>query len=394
MTRNRTAPILRWRALRLAAGATAVVVTLLALAAVAAQGQEDRNRLIYSLRIRLSGARGSFLGQLSYNCDDFFVGGFAEHPQGQWVYANGDASATGALHVRRGSGDVFIKGLDWQFERLPLAPPPVRFADVGISLRGAKVFITARITSGRAFFSAARRTPIAELHGVKTESGPLVDQHRRLIPNTVSFIGSGQATMLTAMARAIERVRCKNGRKNPFSRPIKSGTPLGRFVFGVRPDSVVGLAGTAHIGMNVSDGSSNDSVSVEPTGGVAPHDNVFVAPIASGLPLRLGCSSGLSCFPSGGSVALGGGFDLVFQGHRASVANLVLTTSGTAPDSLHQTVTGTLDGVPVTVFTKGPATEGQPRFTSDFVQRAGAALGTIIIGNIDVALVFTRTGPA
>jgi hypothetical protein len=165
-------------------------------------------------------------------------------------------------------------------------------------------------------------------------------------------------------------------------------------VFGVRPDSAVGLAGTAHVWLNVGSASSDDLVTVEPTGGLTPDDSAFVAPIASGLPVQLGCYIGLSCFPSGGSIALGGGFDLAFEDHHASIANLVLTTSGSAPDALYQTLTGTLNGAPVTLVTKGPETDGQPSFTSDFAQRAGAALGTDIVGNMDVALLFTSTGPA
>ena len=138
----------------------------------------------------------------------------------------------------------------------------------------------------------------------------------------------------------------------------------------------------------------NDMVTVEATGGATLLDSEhLVAPIASG-PVPLGCYTGLSCYPSGGSAALGGGFDLVSAGHRTSVANLVLTTTGTAPDALTETLTGTLDGAPVTIFTKGPQTPGEPRFTADFAQRAGAALGTFIEGEIDAGLVFTRTGPA
>jgi hypothetical protein len=386
-------PIRRWRALGLAAGATAAVVILLALAPAAALGQEDRNTLIYSLRLAPAGARGSFLGQLSYNCDDFFAGGYAVQQDGRWVYADGDAPASGALNVGRRSGDTFIKGLDWQAEGLPPAPPPVRFADVGISIRGARIFVTARITTGQALFSAARRTAIAELHGVKTHSGPLVDQHKQPIPNTFSFTGSGQQlTMLPAMARALERVRCKDPR-NRFSRPIKSGTSLGHFVFGVRPEKARGLAGSAQIETNVSSGSSYDAVTLEPTGGVTLKDNLLVAPIASGLPIPLACDSGDACIPSGSSAALGGGFDLVFQGRRATVAGLVLTTTGTGPDSLQQTLTGTLGGAAVTIFTGRPAAEGRTSFTSDFAQRAGAALGTDILGGIGVTFVFTRTGP-
>ena len=164
------------------------------------------------------------------------------------------------------------------------------------------------------------------------------------------------------MARAIDRVRCTDRGKNPFSRPIKSGTSFGRFVFGVRPRHRHGTRGhRAHRDEcqerrllerhrdHRADGRRRA------TGEPLRRADHFRPP-----PIRLACYTGLSCFPSGGSAALGGDLDLAFQVHHTSLANLVLTTSGTAPNALHQTLTGTLDGATVTVVTKRAATAGHP----------------------------------
>jgi hypothetical protein len=101
--------------------------------------------------------------------------------------------------------------------------------------------------------------------------------------------------------------------------------------------------------------------------------------------------------PSGGTLGLGGGFDLVFAGRRASVGNITVSTTGTV-DLLRQSIAGTLDGSPVTIasgsgFAGGSGLSGEFSLTDEFVQRAGAALGTEISGDLALELLFTRTGP-
>ena len=54
------------------------------------------------------------------------------------------------------------------------------------------------------------------------------------------------------------------------------------------------------------------------------------------------------CLPGEGTLGLGGGFDLVFAGRRASVGNITVSTTGTV-DLLRQSIAGTLDGSPVTI---------------------------------------------
>jgi hypothetical protein len=100
----------------------------------------------------------------------------------------------------------------------------------------------------------------------------------------------------------------------------------------------------------------------------------------------LTCTDGRDCTPSGG-FGIGGGFDLVAGARRASVQNLAVAIAGD-----QETVTGTLDGTPVTL-TVGPVGTG-PGFTSDFDQRAGAALGESIDGGLKIDTTFTALGPA
>jgi hypothetical protein len=57
-----------------------------------------------------------------------------------------------------------------------------------------------------------------------------------------------------------------------------------------------------------------------------------------------------------------------------------------------ETITGTVDGVAVTVATGGVGAE--PEFTGEFDQRAGAALGESIDGGMKVGTSFTTLGPA
>ena len=74
----------------------------------------------------------------------------------------------------------------------------------------------------------------------------------------------------------------------------------------------------------------------------------------------------------------------MFAGRRASVGNITVSTTGTV-DLLRQSIAGTLNGSPVTIaggsgFAGGSGLAGEFSLTDDFVQRAGAALGTEISG--------------
>jgi hypothetical protein len=250
------------------------------------------------------------------------------------------------------------------------------------------VYLTSRITKrGPDLLSASRRVKLAGMRRAKIKTGPLLDQRDRPVPNTFSLVASGKLKMRAAMSRALERQRCKNRRQNPSSRRFKRGYTIGKFTVGVRPGSAMGLAGDATISV-LAETDNFDEVAVEATGGnTRSSDGDIAAPLAAGAGVPLACTGGLECTPSGGRFGVGGGFDLVFGGRRTSVANLAVSISGN-----QQTITGTLDGSPVTVAV-GQLGFRAP-FTSDFNQRAGAALGVGISGGIAIDTSFTRTGPA
>jgi hypothetical protein len=387
MTRDHSRPV------RALATAVAAVVAALALAPAVAAAGNDQTRLIVSLSLANT-RHHNFLGQLQYNCDLFFSNGLV--PEGNPLLATAAGPPVGSLDFARGRGEAFVKRNNWQVEALPPSHArPALFANMGIALRGRTVFLTARVTHGRSMLGSARRQRLAMIRRAKIESGTLLDQHGRTAPNTFSFIASGRLRMLSAMSRALERTRCKNRRRNPASRRLKPGYDLGTLTVGLRPDKAAGLAGDVKFKpFATARGEEADQpVTMQPGAGVRQDSKRnLIAPMTSGLPVPLACEAGGNCTPSGGGFGLGGGFDLVLGSRRTSVASIVVSTTGTAPDSLAESITGTLDGAPVTIAQGGFV--GGFGFTEDFEQRAGAALGTPITGGLDMQPRFTRTGPA
>jgi hypothetical protein len=382
MTRPRS-PLLR------AAAATAVAAACFGVLPMAAWAGEAGSELRLSLRLANAGQRPSFLGDLQYNCNLFFSARQVPQGRSRWVYASMRRPALGTLDFGRGSGEVRGRNAEWQVEALPPSDArPTLFADLGIALQGRRAFLTARVTRGRPLLAGSRRVRLAVIRGAKFDIGPLIDRRDQQVPNTFSGAITGRLTMLSAMSRALERTRCKDRRRNRLSRRLQPGYVLGRFTAEVRPDRATGLAGNAQLRP-----TALDPVTARPAAGsTLDGQGIIVAPIAAGSPVPLACVLGDHCIPSGGTFALGGGFELVLGDRRVLVSNLVTATTGTPPAALRQTVSGTLDGVPVTVADGDGSSEPLP-MTADFLQRAGAALGTELSGFLAVAPAFTRTGP-
>jgi hypothetical protein len=354
-------------------------------AAGSSAAAEPRTRLIVSVQLANT-SRNSFQNTLLYNCNLFFSNGAAVEGRRQFATAVG--LPAGSLDFAQRRGEAFVRRTGWQVQPLPpIRARPTLFANLGVSLQGANVFLTARVTRGRSLISAARRARLGVVRRAKRDDGPLLDRRGKPVPNTFSFIDEGKLKMLPAMSRALERTRCKD-RRNSASRPFRPGYELGKLTVGLRPDHASGLAGEARFKLSViARGVDQDEpVAVEPGAGVRQGANrILFAPMTTGLPAPLTCDTGQSCRPSEGTLGLGGGFDLVFGGRRASVGNITVSTTGTV-DLPRQSIAGTLDGTPVTIASQGGLTD-------DFAQRAGAALGTEIEGELDLDFLFTRTGP-
>src|SRR3954470_682349 len=385
MTRTRSRP---GRALALA---TAALLAGVALAPAAADAQ-DTTALLVALQLANT-RRHAFQNDLATNCNLFFSNGTS--PEGNPQFATAVGPPSGSIDFEQNKGEAFVKRTGWQVEPLPPTHGrPTLFADVGIALQGRNVFLTARITHGHPFVSAARRQRLAIVRGAKRLDGPLLDSDGKPAPDTFSFIAQGQLKMLPVMSKALERTRCKDSR-NRAPKRLKPGYDLGKLVVGLRPDHATGLGGDVQFRPDVTARGEDDDqrVPVEPTGGVTQDNKrVLTAPITAGLPVPLTCEAGNRCVPSGGSFTMGGGFDLVFAGRRASVANLSVTTTGTAPAALRSSLAGTLDGAPVVVG-EGDSVVNGFGLSDDFMQRGGAALGVPIAGGINLIPRFTRTGP-
>src|SRR5947209_1740080 len=372
------APLWMGRALAIAASATGLGV----FAASTSAQQPGSSELTFLVKTQ------RFESRLLRNCDLFFVNGSGT----QNFIASEDGPALGALNLAQRSGEVYSKAHSWQVEqfRLPGKQRIQRstsFTDLGIAFQKKSVFLTGRVVAGPVLIAATRRVKLAVIRAPKITIQSLVDRRKRAVPNTIGLFASGELTMLPAMSRALEGQRCKDRRVTTTS-PIHPGYPIGQLTARLLPGTATGLAGEA--AMFVFAGptdNSSDQVSVEASGGsTLTSEGHLAAPLATGGGVPLICIAGQDCTPSSG-FSISGGFDLVFGGRRTSVANLAVTTAGD-----QETITGTVDGAPVTVAVGQVGAE--PEFTSDFDQRAGAALGAGIDGGMKVDATFTTLGPA
>ncbi len=375
---------------------TAVLAIVVGCFAPAADAAPNNTRLIATLEA--SHARfghGPNVDQdLLRNCELFFSGGLAL--QGNPPIAAVSGPATGTLNPRTRRGEAFARHSQWQVEALaPSRARPVTFSELGFALRGSSLFLTGRLTHGRSFTARAGRKKLAVARHARITPGPLLDQRRRPLPATYHVLIRGKLRMLSAMARPIERLRCK-GSRNRQSRRLKPRYLLGRLTVSYRPNVASGLAGNAELPIELStDDSRGDPVTVDPTGGATLKGGArVVAQFASGLPLPVFCFAGEGCRVSGGTVGLAGGFDLVLGARRTSVTGLAIAIGGKPPANFQYTVTGVLDGTPITIATGVPDTQ-QLDLTGDFVQRVSAALGTQVTGVIPgLTLNATTVGPA
>jgi len=373
------------------------LVACLAVAAPAPAAQPSSTGLSFSLRLRNSGEE--FLGRLIRNCQ-LFEGAGWELPETttRYTYATASGSSVGVLDVKARSGAAYVKSGGLQVEQIfgPGSPHAIQFADLGVALDGGRMYLVGRIKRGQPQTAAAQRVRLAVVRRPKFEHGLLFDARGKVrLPSTFSFFVSGKLTMLPAIVRAFERTRCKGRRYS--SRPWRVGYEIGLLDVSVRPDVAVGLEGTSKITFDVVDIDTGAPITIEPGAGASRASaGVLTAPLPGGLPLA--CLAGAYCSPASGSVALPA-FDMVYNGRRAAVTNVMVSSTRTAPDAVQQTVTAVVDGAPVTVADGPRYLEPGPvrraTVTPEFIQRAREALGgTSIAGDLRIEFLFTRTGPA
>lgn len=318
----------------------------------------------------------SFVPAVRSHCAEFYVAGI----RSRGVSATVRGGYAGTLDVGDRRGEALVGGAEWQIGQP--SRPWLRYATLGLELAGPSV--TAVVTRGAVPRGTRRR--IAEIRGAKVDAGLTTDSRGRAIPSTYRARISGRLALLSPMTREIRRLTCKGRRR---ARRVGAGFIAGRVTVDVRGEQASGVAGDARV--TVEPGA--ESVVVEPTGGNIPDgQRVFTAPITSGLPIPLVCAFGLQCYPSGGTYALGGGFDLVNGGARASVTGLAVAPAGASVQDVVHTITGSLNGSPVTII-DGGAPDGPYGWTEDFSRRVSTLLGVEAYGRLGVRVQFTRTGP-
>lgn len=320
----------------------------------------------------------SFIPAVRSHCAEFYVAGI----RSRGVSATVRGGFAGTLDVGDRRGEALAGGAEWQIGQP--SRPWRRYATLGLELAGPKAYVTAVVTRGPV--PRGKRRRIAEIRGAKIDAGLTTDSRGRAIPTTYRARISGRLALLSPMTREIGRLKCKGRRR---ARRVGAGSIAGQITVDVRGEQASGLAGDARI--TVEPGA--ESVVVEPTGGNTPDgQRVFTAPITSGLPIPLVCAFGLQCYPSGGTYTLGGGFDLVNGGARASVTGIVVRPAGASVQDVVHTITGSLNGSPVTIV-DGGAPDGPYGWTEDFSRRVTTILGVEAYGRLGVRAQFTRTGP-
>jgi hypothetical protein len=338
--------------------------------------------------------------RLSQGC--VLIGGADWHAEGttkarEAVYGTGVGAelAAGEWAPAAATGSVASKGDALAFNALPQGKRtgrPFKLAALGLELSQGRVYLTGQIRRIKALAAAtAPRRRLAVIAHPKLLSGPFRDKGKPPVADSFIFAVHGRATMTKVLADALNRARCRTDAA--ARRRVRAGAALGEITAQLLPGAATGLGGTADIegGLELLAEDGTD-VAVTPTGGptrvTIDRAPSFRFPLAAGAAAPLVCKYGAACRPArGAAVPLAGQLVLTYAGRSAVLSDLVATY---APYDDVPTVTGTLDGAPVTIY--DPAADTPT--PEDFLARASAALGTTVIGELGhVRAHFTATGP-
>jgi hypothetical protein len=261
-----------------------------------------------------------------------FTGGWSRYSTQRFLGAT--SRPRGLLDVGGRSGEAIVPGEAIHVDRIFGArPKALAAADVGLQLDGRRAYLTGTIRRSRSH--SARRAPrrrLARLSGVKLTSRTT---HGQLVVTV-----RGRATMLPALAGALDRLRCKGLRES--GRPIRAGAALGPLTATIAPAGVTALAGTFEASPLLL-GSADPSPTIAATGGAQLNDPRLRFAWAPGTRVPATCPFG-ECAPSGGTLRLVGGFDVVQGTRRLSFTDLAIDSAGK-----RHTLSATVAGVRHTV---------------------------------------------
>jgi hypothetical protein len=273
---------------------------------------------------------------------------------------------------------------------------PFKLANMGLQFVRGRLYLTGEIRRAKSLAAAARpRQRLAVIARPRLLAGPQRDRGKP-VPDTFLFAVQGDAKMTKPLADALRRARCSG--RFARGRPLRAGARLGQITTQLLPTAAKGLGGTVDLvgGLQLHTDLEDVDVTVTPSGGPTvvqndASDNVLRYPLPAGTAAPLTCRLAGACFPSSGSFALPGQLALSLNGQTTILAGLTVTYTPADPAPA-TVVTGTLDGVPVTLANDP---DNPHTLTDDFVARVSAALGGgVALGTIgDIDPHFTATGP-
>jgi hypothetical protein len=351
-----------------------VLIAALALAAPANAAPVPVSAVNWDLFVRSVG----FLQKLSGDCLQL------SRESAQWqdfnskypfrytkVFEGVGVPVTGSFDAATATGSIVGTDFAIRVDNFNAHSRAIRIGALGLKVSGRNGTLTGRIERARTIFSRfGPPKPLLRLKGVSVESGPF-QRKGKDVPDTLVMAVQGRATVLPTLARELTRIRCR-GPHIVTSHPIRAGISFGAVRAQLRPDAAVGIGGTFEIGGLQAGGydpaaDQDVTVTVTPTAPARQAGKAIHWDLPADLRTPLRCEAAYNCVPAVGTqFALEGGFVLSVADRSATVANLV-AGSEDFEGSVAPTVSGTLDGAPITIIRGGDT-------TSEFDERLSAAL--------------------
>jgi hypothetical protein len=268
-----------------------------------------------------------------------------------------------------GSGEGGIR-----FDQINGGKRAMRATDLGVKVSGGALTVTGRLVRAHTRWSAAGlRRGLLRVRHVKFFSGAAHKPKGGSYPDSFLMAMQGNATVLPALAGAINRVRCRHSRwAGIHAGVVRPGTRFGFVTVQLRPNGATGIGGSFNLTGDALDTESGH-VTITPTAPARRLGKSLRFDLPADLRTPLQCDRGFFCGPAMGvQLSIAGGFVVSQNGRSATVADLSLAyTEGNGVPVA--TLTGTLDGAPVVIASAYNAKPAE--MTNDFLTRAAAALG-------------------
>ncbi len=276
-----------------------------------------------------------------------------------------------------------VAAFDLRFDQFNRGAGAFRVSGLGLRASKGRFTVTGRVARTRTLF--ARFGPLKPLLQVKrptSESGPFL---RKGIPVPDTFVVAmdGNATVLPALAREFNRIRCR-GQRYTQSRAIRPGARFGVVQAQLRPDAAAGVGGYVELAVRRLV-SADGSIAFAPAGTARAATKALRFDLPAGQRTPLACTAGYGCHPVAGTqLPLGNaGFTLSQHGRTVTFTGLTAIWADDHAGGVTPVLSATLDGTPGVVI-------GGP--DDNFEDRVQTALGvTDLIYALDLGAHFAKT---